>query len=241
MVQIRHIDSARTATNDRAQAKKRAILEAAARAFRSHGFHATSMRHIAAELGMTVGNLYYYFENKLALLAYCQHETLDRLVNLVARPLHPDEDAATRLHEILVGHIQCLHDTIPGAIAHLTIDPLPEQDRVRCIERRDQYENALRALIREGVRSGVFREIDEKVAVWTILGALNGTATWFRAEGPRSARMLGEQMADQLLRGILSAGEFKTPSLDDSGLDPSKNSLRPDDVTILVASNRRPK
>lgn len=241
MVQIRHIDSTRAAANDRAQAKKRAILEAAARAFRAHGFHATTMRHIAAELGMTVGNLYYYFENKLALLAYCQHETLDRLAELVARPLDPAEDVATRLREILIGHVLCLHDTIPGAIAHLTIDPLPEPDRVRCIERRDQYENALRALIREGVRTGVFREIDEKIAVWTILGALNGTVTWFRAEGPRSSRMLGEQMADQLLRGILSTRVRKTPSIDDSGHDPSMISKRPNDETILVASNRRPK
>ena len=63
-------------------ARKRQILMAASRVFRRQGLHASGMRDIATEMGMHVSNLYYYFENKQALLAYCQEETLDRLLVL---------------------------------------------------------------------------------------------------------------------------------------------------------------
>ena len=45
------------------------ILSAAERAFVRHGFHATTMQHVAAEAGMSPGNLYRYFANKDAIVA----------------------------------------------------------------------------------------------------------------------------------------------------------------------------
>lgn len=50
---------------DKVLEKKREILDAASRVFRL----ATGMRDIAEELGMAVGNLYYYFKDKEGLLA----------------------------------------------------------------------------------------------------------------------------------------------------------------------------
>ena len=44
------------------------ILEAAERAFVRDGFHATTMQHVADELGMSAGNLYRYFPSKEAIV-----------------------------------------------------------------------------------------------------------------------------------------------------------------------------
>ncbi|MEO8277220.1 MAG: helix-turn-helix domain-containing protein, partial [Thermoanaerobaculia bacterium] len=44
-----------------ADARRREILAAASRLFRREGLASAGMREIAAELGMTAGNLYYYF------------------------------------------------------------------------------------------------------------------------------------------------------------------------------------
>ncbi|MFV2006966.1 MAG: TetR/AcrR family transcriptional regulator, partial [Longimicrobiales bacterium] len=68
----------------KALARKLEILRSASYAFGKHGYHETGMRDIASDLGMTVGNLYYYFENKQALLYFCQDETLNGLVDLAA-------------------------------------------------------------------------------------------------------------------------------------------------------------
>ncbi len=44
------------------------ILEAAERAFVRNGFHATTMQHVADEVGMSAGNLYRYFPSKEAIV-----------------------------------------------------------------------------------------------------------------------------------------------------------------------------
>ncbi len=44
------------------------IIAAAERAFVRHGFHATTMQHVADEAGMSAGNLYRYFASKEALV-----------------------------------------------------------------------------------------------------------------------------------------------------------------------------
>ena len=48
--------------------RRKRILEAAERAFVRHGFHATTMQHVADELGMSAGNLYRYFPSKEAIV-----------------------------------------------------------------------------------------------------------------------------------------------------------------------------
>ncbi|MBG0826894.1 TetR family transcriptional regulator [Planomonospora sp. ID67723] len=56
------------------------IVETALRLFRERGYEATTMRAIAAEAGVSVGNAYYYFSSKEALIqayydrAQAEHE-----------------------------------------------------------------------------------------------------------------------------------------------------------------------
>ncbi len=45
------------------------ILDAALRCFARHGFHQTTMHHISAEAGISVGLIYRYFENKEAVIS----------------------------------------------------------------------------------------------------------------------------------------------------------------------------
>lgn len=205
----------------RVLSRKRAILRAAGEAFRARGYHATSMREVAAACGMAVGNLYYYFRSKPALLAFCQLETAGRLLAMARTPAIRALPPHERLRWMIVAHVYCVHESFPGAAAHVTLDPLPEPERSQCVRRRDRYERALRAVIEEGVAAGVFREVDPKVAAWTILGALNATVSWYRRGGARSARDLGAQMADLLVRGLLADGAAldEAPELDESGFE----------------------
>ena len=47
---------------------RRLIVETALRLFRERGYEATTMRAIATEAGVSVGNAYYYFASKEALI-----------------------------------------------------------------------------------------------------------------------------------------------------------------------------
>ena len=51
------------------EATKQQILQTALQLFRTQGFDSTTMRDIAAALGMSLGAAYYYFETKESIVA----------------------------------------------------------------------------------------------------------------------------------------------------------------------------
>ncbi|HEX9942112.1 MAG TPA: TetR/AcrR family transcriptional regulator [Thermoanaerobaculia bacterium] len=184
--------------------KKREILDAASRVFRRRGLHATGMRDIAAELGMAVGNLYYYFEDKEALLAFVQEDALAGLLDLAARARARELRADARLFLLIEGHVVLLNEGTPGSLAHLEVEALGEPWRAAVQARRDEYEGAFREILEEGIAAGVFRPADPKVSALAILGAVNWTVKWFRPDGGKSAREIGRECAELLVRGVLA-------------------------------------
>ena len=182
--------------------KKREILQAASRVFRRRGLQATGMRDIAAELDMAVGNLYYYFKDKEALLAFVQEDTLEALLALATRVRDQKLRANGRLFMLIEEHVVLLNEEIPGSLAHLEVEALSEPWRRRVQDRRDAYERAFREIIEEGMATGVFRPTDPKVSAMAILGAINWTVKWFRPDGGKTARQIGRECAELLVRGL---------------------------------------
>lgn len=196
--------------------KRRQILEAASAVFRTMGLPKAGMRDIAAVLGMTAGNLYYYFSSKQEILAYCQKEALRGLLGLSSHIRSRDLRADTRLYLIVLGHVVLLNETIPGSLAHLEVEILEEPWRAEIVRQRDSYEKTLRGLVSEGIEAGIFRSTDPKLAALAILGAVNWTVKWYRPAGRRSATDVGEAFAEQLVRGLLAPGtELEAPGEDD--------------------------
>ncbi len=198
------------ADTGRALERKRQILEGAARVFRRGGLHAAGMREIAGELDMHVGNLYYYFENKQELLAFCQEDALAGLLELADTVLAEPGTAIGKLERLIVGHIELLNEKTPGSLAHLEIEALDERWRERIQPGRDRYERVYRRLIRQGIAEGTLRDVDPHVATMAILGALNWTVKWFRAEGRRSAVEIGQEFATLLIQGLEPRPEGET-------------------------------
>ncbi|MEV5560128.1 TetR family transcriptional regulator [Nonomuraea wenchangensis] len=72
------------ARNRGSESTREVIVETALRLFRERGFDRTTMRAIAAEAGVSVGNAYYYFDSKEALIqayydrAQAEHEAACR-------------------------------------------------------------------------------------------------------------------------------------------------------------------
>ncbi|MEO8504520.1 MAG: TetR/AcrR family transcriptional regulator [Acidobacteriota bacterium] len=191
--------------------KKREILLAASRVFRAKGLHGAGMRDIAGELGMTVGNLYYYFENKHELLAFCQEDALDGLRALAARVRALPERSDTKLYRLIVGHVELLNESTPGSLAHLEVEALEGAFRTAALAGRDEYERAVQSLVEEGMAARLLRPCDAKVAAFALLGALNWTVKWFRPEGSKSASKIGEEFAELLVRGLLAPGIALAP------------------------------
>lgn len=185
--------------------RRREILAAASRVFRRKGFAATGMRDVAAELGMTAGNLYYYFAGKEAILAFCQEATLDDLLAGAAEIARLELPADERLARLIAAHVICLNETWPGSLAHLEIEEVPAERRPALMARRKRYERVWCRLIEDGIAAGELRPVDPALATLALLGAVNWTVKWFDARGSKSAREVGEEFAALLVGGLVAA------------------------------------
>jgi AcrR family transcriptional regulator len=61
----------------RAEQRRNQTLDAANTIFQRHGFHRASMAQVAAEAGMSVGQIYRYFENKEEVIAAISERDLE--------------------------------------------------------------------------------------------------------------------------------------------------------------------
>jgi AcrR family transcriptional regulator len=65
----------------RAEARRRQVIDAAAKCFRRDGFHSASMAQIAAEAGMSVGHIYRYFTGKESIIAAIVRDEIDYVLS----------------------------------------------------------------------------------------------------------------------------------------------------------------
>lgn len=185
------------------QRRQTEILHAALRAFRDKGYHGTTLDDIAQQLGVRKTALYHYFPDKEAILYACHREGLEEVAGLVAAArLHPS--CADQLAHVICEHVRVMTDTLEGSSLALEVAALSPAHRAQVIAARDRYEQALRDIVRQGMKAGEFRTVDPKLAVFAILGAINWVARWYSPDGSVHPRDLGRHYADHLLRGLLA-------------------------------------
>lgn len=179
------------------------ILAAAGAALRKHGLRGAGMRQIAGAVGVSPGNLYYYFRNKEELVYFCQDQTLDAL-DVAVRVAEKEPNPPSRLAALIRGHLHALLDAGAAGAIHLEdLDGMPKPLHKKLVEKRDRYERSVRALIASGVRSGHVRASDPKLAAFALLGALNWSARWFHPDGAYSVDDVADRFIDQLLDGLI--------------------------------------
>lgn len=102
------------------------IVDVALRLFREQGFEATTMRAIAAEAGVSVGNAYYYFPSKQHLVqAY--YEASQDLHAAAAQPVLDRETAfAARLRGVLLARVDTMQSEKAFAVAFFRYAADPE-------------------------------------------------------------------------------------------------------------------
>jgi AcrR family transcriptional regulator len=182
--------------------RKRAILRAAAAAFRRGGYHAASLDGIAGALFMTKGMLYHYFPSKQDILYFCQEASCDRLLEEAGRIDRLAFRADEKLVRVIEAQVHCMLDELYGSAAHLEVAALPAKKRERILAKRDRYERFIRSLVAGAIRSKVFFPCDPKLAAFAILGAINWTARWYRPEGSATPDQIAQTFARILVRGL---------------------------------------
>ena len=187
---------------DKRERRRAEIRHAALRAFRDKGYHATTLDDIAEHVGVRKTALYHYFPDKEAILYECHLESLAEVRRLMAIASKRAESAAERLALVIREHVRVMIEILEGSPLAFEVTALSPERQDEVIQARDKYERGLRKIIDNGVKSGEFRPVDSKIAVFAILGAINWIARWYNPEGAVQAPELGDQFADYLVGGL---------------------------------------
>lgn len=184
--------------------KRETLLREAASAFNRQGFHATSLDEIARNLGVTKAALYYYFPNKNKLLHACFEQAMEAAFRHLEKAKKEGRNGRQKVIGALHGYLAEMIDELSCCVLLTEENALKPKERAALIAERDAYENALRELVREGIQDGSILRCDPKLAVFTMLGAMNWVPKWFSHDGPWESGQLAQALTDMLDR-MLSA------------------------------------
>ena len=185
------------------------VLAAAVQLFATYGYHAATMRVIARMAGIQAASIYYHYANKQALLVEIMETHMLHLNGNLERIVSKQDSVQQRLYEAIANHIR-LHTTFKSEffIIDTEIRALEDKNRGNILALRDQYENMLQKLLREGMEQGILRETDEKISSYAIIAMCTEVAGWFRPSGRLSVQQVIDIYVQMITEGLLTAKEL---------------------------------
>lgn len=178
----------------RADNRREMLVDKAAELFCQFGYDATSLRDIAAAIGMQPGSMYYHFASKDDILLAVYTEGVKRLSDKVREAVVANEgaDPWTRLEAACCAHLHSmLHgDTYVQVVSYEFPHRRAQATRDLLLPQRDAYEKIFRDLIADlPLKPGV----DRKYLRLTLLGAMAWTLMWYHP-GPQSPKSIGKRI-----------------------------------------------
>ncbi|MFC4215917.1 TetR/AcrR family transcriptional regulator [Pseudophaeobacter arcticus] len=159
------------------------IRRAALRLFAQHGYAAVSMRQIAKEVGVQAGALYNYIPDKQSLLHSLMEGHMRELLAAWQEQEKP-QDALALLEQFVRFHIGFhMQRSDEVFIAYMELRNLSDENFAAIESLRRTYEDALEAVLKQGVEEGQFTLADTKIATLAVIAMLNGVMTWYRSGG----------------------------------------------------------
>jgi TetR/AcrR family transcriptional regulator, cholesterol catabolism regulator len=189
---------------DTANSPREGIMDAAMHLFGKQGYSGTSMRDIASAVGVLPGSLYAHIASKEMLLVDIVADGISRFLAAVQPIAASDADPAARMRAMIVAHVVVVADNPERSqVVFHQWRFLGEGNVQAAIAKRQEYEQAFITVLGEGIRTGAFRaDLNLRIAVFTILGALNWSPEWLSPGGKLLPEVVGGLIADTLLTGI---------------------------------------
>src|SRR5262249_2936913 len=163
--------------------KRKLIIRQAAVIFNRRGAQGATLHDVAAGLQISKAALYRYVNNKNDLLLACHLEAVKIAMRAADAAEHNAENGWTKIKFTLQRHLEDMIQDLGVPAMLLEENSLEPSGMKLVLEQRDKYENRLRSFYREGVSDNTVVPGNPKIAVFALLGALNWTAKWYRADG----------------------------------------------------------
>lgn len=187
--------------------RRQEILRAALRCFARDGYHGTTMDDVVAEVGLSKGAVYQYFDGKEALFRALRRLQLEELRLRLERTFSGEGSVSQRLERgasVYLGSFNGEHSDL----ARVVLEFWSETSRRADLQREHQNVYAtwrafLSQVISEGIRTGEFRaDLDPDALASAVLAISDGlTLHW--AVGRVDPEKIFSAFLSGILRGVV--------------------------------------
>lgn len=180
------------------------ILDAAAQVFRKKGYHGASMSSIANAVKLQKASLYHHVASKQEILLALLERALGMLIEQISEISSEPMPADRKLRQMIRRYLSVLAENADlTAVLLFEHRSLDKKAHTRHVPQRDKFEGLWRDVLNEGVNAGLFDCKDTALATRALMGLLNWTLTWYRADGSKTIEQIADEYADLILKGLL--------------------------------------
>lgn len=178
------------------------IQRAAAELFAERGYRAVTIDDIVERIGFTKSAMYYYYKNKYHLLSKIFHDSISHYLSNAQRIAASIKDPKRRLRDLIRQHVINVLELRHWTTVYFREESeLDEKDRAFMRKHKREYSELFAKAYSEGVRAGLFKDVEALMVVDGVIGAANSIVMWHHADPKRSPSDLADAVADLVAGG----------------------------------------
>ena len=192
---------AQKAEETRFELQKDRMLRAAAKCFNEKGYSGSSLKDVAAVLGLTDAALYYYVRNKeeLVYLCYVRAAAVGR--EAMARAVSEGLNGIDTVRRYLRYHIEIMVGE-RGPVAIMSeIPSLKPLHRDEVLELSRQHSARFEEILKAGIEDGSISPCDVRMTGNAIMGSINWIPKWYHGD-PEMGNMIAAEFPVILTKGL---------------------------------------
>ncbi|AZZ90616.1 TetR family transcriptional regulator [Hahella sp. KA22] len=176
------------------QSARGRLLAKAAHLFKEKGYERTTVRDLAASVGIQSGSIFHHFRSKEDILFAVMEETILYITAKMREALEQAPTPRDRLLALLRCELESVLGGTGEAMTVLVYEwrSLSDARQEEILKLRDQYEGLWLDTLSEARDAGLVKG-DVAVLRRFLTGALSWTITWFKSEGSMTVEDLAQQ------------------------------------------------
>jgi AcrR family transcriptional regulator len=191
------------------------VLKTSAAIFAEKGYHSTSIRDIARATEMSLSGLYYYFKSKDELLFLIQDYCFSTVIEDCHKLLDGVDDPVHRLKLLIENHLHYfVHNMNEMKVLSHEANSISGDLFRKVNSKKRQYVDLVMALLEEITREHRVRDLDLRVATFSLFGMMNWIYNWYNPRKDVNVAGLAQNITRIFLSGLLGDKSIEAERLE---------------------------
>jgi len=176
------------------------LQQASAKLFKEKGFAKTTVRDIAASIGIQSGSIFHHFKNKEQILKTVIIDAILRVLAPMKEALSTTNNIEEQFNNLIQCELNAIHDEQLDGFRLMVSEwrSLNDENRNEILILRDEYEQIWLEILSLAFKKGLVN-IEGFYLRGFIRGALIETSNWYKPEGNLSLNDLATKLSAAFL------------------------------------------